>query len=107
MELAAGYPIDAETANSIERQKAHIKKWPYSTAVFLTHPGEKREAPETGEIFVQKDLLNTLTKLIETERATVEKRQDEKGSLSMRHTTDFIKVILQKSLYEVARSRED
>jgi gamma-glutamyltranspeptidase / glutathione hydrolase len=81
MELAAGYPIDAETANSIERQKAHIKKWPYSTAVFLTHPGEKREAPETGEIFVQKDLLNTLTKLIETERATLKKGKTRKEAI--------------------------
>ena len=34
-----------ETANVIERQKSWIKKWKYSTAVMLTHPGEKREAP--------------------------------------------------------------
>ena len=81
MELAAGYPIDAETANSIERQKAHIKKWPYSTAVFLTHPGEKREVPETGEIFVQKDLLNTLTKLVETEKATLKKGKSRKEAI--------------------------
>ena len=61
MEMAAGYPIDAQTANSIERQKDRIKQWPYSKAVFLPHLGEKREAPEAGEIFVQKELLVTLT----------------------------------------------
>src|ERR671913_1428234 len=42
MQLAAGYPIEAQTANSIERSKARIKEWPYSKKVFLTHPGEKR-----------------------------------------------------------------
>src|SRR5690349_18909001 len=61
MQLAAGYPIEAQTANSMERGKARIKEWPYSAKVFLPHAGEKREAPEAGEIFVQKDLLATLT----------------------------------------------
>lgn len=69
MEMAAGYPIEAQTANSIERNKELIKQWPYSKKLFLTHPGEKREAPEAGEIFVQKDLLNTLKKMVEAERA--------------------------------------
>lgn len=30
MEMALGYPIEAQTANSIEREKARIKEWPYS-----------------------------------------------------------------------------
>ncbi|MFX4516611.1 gamma-glutamyltransferase, partial [Acinetobacter baumannii] len=29
MDLASGYPIEAETANSIERNKERIKQWPY------------------------------------------------------------------------------
>ncbi len=29
MQLAAGYPIEDETANSIERNKERIKEWPY------------------------------------------------------------------------------
>src|SRR5215204_6492127 len=41
MQLAAGYPIEAQTASSIERGKDRIKQWPYSKALFLTHPGEK------------------------------------------------------------------
>ena len=65
MELAAGYAIDAQTANAMERGKARIKEWPYSTKVFLPHSGEKREAPVAGQIFVQKELLATLTKMIE------------------------------------------
>ena len=69
MQLAQGYPIEAQTANSIERNKDEIKKWPYSTKVFLPHLGEKREAPEPGEVFVQTDLLATLQKLVDTEQA--------------------------------------
>ena len=34
MQLAAGYPIEAQTANSIERGKQLIKEWPYSKKVF-------------------------------------------------------------------------
>ena len=81
MQLAAGYPIEAQTANSIERNKQRIKEWPYSTKVFLPHLGEKREAPETGEIFVQKDLLNTLTKLVEAERAARKKGKSRKDAI--------------------------
>src|SRR6187402_207996 len=39
MQLAAGYPIDAQTANSMENWKKMLKQWPYSTAVFYPHLG--------------------------------------------------------------------
>ena len=81
MQMAEGYPIEAQTANSIERNKAEIKKWPYSTKVFLTHPGEKREAPDAGEIFVQKDLLATLQKLVESEQAALKKGKNRKEAI--------------------------
>ncbi len=68
MELAAGYPIDAQTANSIERGKDQIREWPYSKKVFLVHEGEEREAPHAGEIFIQEDLLKTLMKMVEAEQ---------------------------------------
>jgi gamma-glutamyltranspeptidase/glutathione hydrolase len=66
--LADGYPIEAQTANSIERNKAQIKRWKYSPGIFLPHAGEAREAPEPGELFVQRDLAATLRKLVEAER---------------------------------------
>lgn len=81
MEMAAGYPIEAQTANSIERGKKYIKEWPYSKAVFLTHPGEKREAPEAGEIFVQKDLLATLSKMVEAEQDALRKHKSRKEAI--------------------------
>ncbi len=73
MQMAEGYPMEAQTANSIERGKAQIKKWPYSKKVFLPHLDEKREAPNAGEIFVQKELLDTLKKLVESERESLKK----------------------------------
>lgn len=72
MEMAAGYPIDAQTANSMERGKDRIKEWPYSKAVFLPHLGEEREAPAPGEIFVQKDLLATLQKMVDAEQTALQ-----------------------------------
>lgn len=42
MQLAEGYPIEAQTANSFERSKETLKQWPYSKAVFLPHPVKTR-----------------------------------------------------------------
>ncbi len=81
MQLAAGYPMEAQTANSIEREKARIKEWPYSKKVFLIHNGEKREAPEAGEIFVQKDLLQTLTKMVQAEQAALKRGKNRKEAI--------------------------
>ena len=68
IEMADGYPIEAQLANTIERQKSWIKQWKYSPAIMLTHQGSSREAPEAGEIFVQKDLAATWRKLVDAER---------------------------------------
>jgi gamma-glutamyltranspeptidase/glutathione hydrolase len=81
MQLAMGYPIDIETANSIERNKGEIKQWPYSKAVFLPHPGEKRESPEPGEVFVQQDLYNTLTKMVDAEMMALKKGKSRKEAI--------------------------
>jgi gamma-glutamyltranspeptidase / glutathione hydrolase len=81
MQLAEGYPIEAQTANSFERSKETLKQWPYSKTVFLPHLGEKREAPEAGEIFVQKDLLATLQKLVETEQQALKKGKSRKEAI--------------------------
>jgi gamma-glutamyltranspeptidase/glutathione hydrolase len=81
MDLAAGYPIEAQTANSMERGKDRMKEWPYSKKVFFPHLGEKREAPEPGEIFVQKDLLETLKKMVEAERDALKKKKSRKEAI--------------------------
>ncbi|HEX2190507.1 MAG TPA: gamma-glutamyltransferase, partial [Longimicrobiaceae bacterium] len=61
------YPIEAQTANSIERNKERLKEWRYSRAVMLPHLGEEREAPHPGEIFRQPELAATLRRLVEAE----------------------------------------
>ena len=81
MDLAKGYPIEAQTANAIENNKARIKEWPYSKKVFLPHLGEQREAPSAGEIFVQEDLYQTLLKLVEAERAALKAKKSRKEAI--------------------------
>ncbi|WP_132051768.1 gamma-glutamyltransferase family protein [Pseudocnuella soli] len=81
MQLAAGYPIEAQTANQMENNKARIKEWPYSKKVFLPHLGQQREAPEAGEIFVQNDLLQTLTKMVEAEQQALRQKKSRKQAI--------------------------
>ncbi len=81
MQLADGYPMEAQTANSIERNKNYIKQWPYSKKVFLTHEGEKTEAPEAGEIFKQADLLQTLQKMVDAEQDALKKGKNRKEAI--------------------------
>ncbi|MCU0367516.1 MAG: gamma-glutamyltransferase [Cyclobacteriaceae bacterium] len=81
IQLAEGYPIEAQTANSFEREKERLKEWPYSKALFLPHLGEKREAPVAGEIFKQPDLMLTLQKLVETEQQALKKGKNRKEAI--------------------------
>ncbi len=81
MQMAAGYPIERQLAETIERRKQNILAWPDSRAVFLTHPGAAHEAPEAGEIFRQTDLLATLSKLVEAEQQALRKGQNRKQAI--------------------------
>jgi gamma-glutamyltranspeptidase / glutathione hydrolase len=81
MQLAEGYPIEAQTANSFERQKKMLKEWPYSKSIFLPHLGSEREAPEAGEIFQQKELLQTLQKMVDAEQEALRKGKNRKDAI--------------------------
>jgi gamma-glutamyltranspeptidase/glutathione hydrolase len=81
IQMADGYAIEAQAANSIESNKERIKQWPYSKAVYLTHPGEAREAPAAGEIFVQADLAATLRKLVEAEATALKSGKTRKEAI--------------------------
>jgi gamma-glutamyltranspeptidase/glutathione hydrolase len=81
IQLADGYPIEAQTANSMESNKARIKQWKYSPAVFLPHQGKDREAPAAGEIFRQPDLAATLRKLVDAERQALRAGKDRKAAI--------------------------
>ncbi len=81
IQMADGYPIEAQTANSIEREKERIRGWKYSRSVFLPHAGKDREAPEPGEIFVQRDLAGTLRKMVEAERRALAAGRNRKAAI--------------------------
>jgi len=81
IQLADGYPIEAQTANSIETNKSWIKQWKYSPAVFLPHQGEAREAPEAGELFRQPDLAATLRELVEAETQALKAGKSRKDAI--------------------------
>ena len=81
IEMADGYAIEAQTANSIHSNRELIRQWKYSREVFFTHPGAEREAPVAGEIFVQKDLAATLRKLVEAERKALAAGKSRKEAI--------------------------
>ncbi|MEO8448461.1 MAG: gamma-glutamyltransferase, partial [Gemmatimonadota bacterium] len=81
IQMADGYPIEAQTANSIESQKSWIKQWPYSKAIMLPHLGQPREAPSAGEIFTQADLAATLRKLVDAEQQAIKQGKNRKQAI--------------------------
>ncbi|HEX2721420.1 MAG TPA: gamma-glutamyltransferase, partial [Gemmatimonadaceae bacterium] len=81
IEMADGYPMEAQTAALIERHKAEIRKWKYSRELYFTHPGAAREGPEAGEIFVQKDLAATLRKLVDAEQQALKAGKSRKEAI--------------------------
>lgn len=79
--MADGYAIEAQTANLIERRKDQLKQWKYSRDVLLPHLGQEREAPEPGEVFVQRDLAATLRRLVEAERKALKAGKGRRAAI--------------------------
>jgi gamma-glutamyltranspeptidase/glutathione hydrolase len=110
IQMADGFPIEAQLANGIERQKSWIKQWPYSRAVMLPHLRDaaaeavksptqssgvtpshdvvtaapttsQREAPRAGEMFRQPDLAATLRKLVDAEQQALKRGLSRKQAI--------------------------
>jgi gamma-glutamyltranspeptidase / glutathione hydrolase len=81
IEMADGYPIEAQLADTIEKYKDELRKWPESKRTFLVHDGQKRAAPVAGEIFRQPDLAATLRKLVETEAQALKAGKNRKQAI--------------------------
>jgi gamma-glutamyltranspeptidase / glutathione hydrolase len=81
IEMADGYPMEAELVRTIEHNKDRIKQWPDSRRVLLTHPGEAHEAPYPGEMFHQPDLAATLRKLVEAEKDALAAGKDRRAAI--------------------------
>ena len=103
IQMADGYPIEAQTANSIESNKARLKQWPYSKAVMLPHLGEAREAPAAGEIFRQADLAGTLRKLVDAEKQALDRGADRRAAIMAAYERFYKGDIAQ----EIARSTQE
>src|SRR5262245_50986249 len=81
MQMAEGYPIEAEHVEKIERHKAKLEKWPSSKKLFFPHTDRTNAAPRAGEIFRQPDLLATLQKLVETEAQALKAGKNRKQAI--------------------------
>jgi gamma-glutamyltranspeptidase/glutathione hydrolase len=57
--MADGFPIEAQLANTIERQKSWIKQWPYSKAVLL--PGGARASVGEGAAQAEARAASSIT----------------------------------------------
>ena len=85
IQMADGYPIEAQTANSIEREKERLRQWRYSRAVMLPHAGAAREAPRPGEVFRQPELAATLRKLVEAEQQALRQGRNRREAIQAAH----------------------
>ncbi|MET0536034.1 MAG: gamma-glutamyltransferase [Steroidobacter sp.] len=89
IEMADGYPMEAQTADLIEKWKDELRKWPESRRTFLIHEGKDgrpvagktRVGPEAGEIFRQPELAVTLRKLLETEAKALKAGKTRKQAI--------------------------
>ena len=73
IEMADGYPIEAQAARSIARNRERLESWSYSREVFLVPDGDSLRAPRAGEIFRQPDLARTLRTLVAAERSALDR----------------------------------
>ncbi|MEK6373550.1 MAG: gamma-glutamyltransferase [Acidobacteriota bacterium] len=74
IEMADGYPIEAQLVNTVAREKNRIKQWPYSSALFLNDL-------KPGQIFKQPDLAATLRKLVEAEQDALQRGKSRKEAI--------------------------
>jgi gamma-glutamyltranspeptidase / glutathione hydrolase len=81
LQMADGYPIEAELVRKIETHAAKLKEWPYSAKVFLPHTDRERAAPRPGEIWRQPDLLDTLRKLVAAESEALAAGRDRQDAI--------------------------
>ncbi len=84
IQMADGYPIEAELVRQIERNKEKVRSWPYSRKVFLPH-ADGTAPPKAGEIWRQPDLAVTLKKLVEAEATALSQGKDRKQAIYAAH----------------------
>lgn len=85
MQMAAGYAVEQNLVDAIEAYKPLLQIWGDSRRIMLPHYDASNprghSAPYAGELFVQQDLLATLTKLVEAEKAALAAGKDRKQAI--------------------------
>ncbi|MCG8468930.1 MAG: gamma-glutamyltransferase [Gemmatimonadetes bacterium] len=72
IEMAEGYPIEADAVRRIRSTADEIAQWPSSRAVYFTNPEDAESpGPREGEIFRQPDLKRSLERLVAVEAAAL------------------------------------
>jgi gamma-glutamyltranspeptidase/glutathione hydrolase len=77
IQMADGYPIEAQAVRQITALRDTIAQWKYSRAVMLPDG----RPPEAGQVFVQKDLAATLRKLVGAERVALKQGKSRKDAI--------------------------
>src|SRR4051795_8688538 len=104
IEMADGYAIEGQSANTIDRNKDKLKNWPYSKKVFFVHADDaKHPGPYAGEIFRQPELAATLRKLVDAEQQALKKGKSRKEAIYAAYDR-FYKGDIAK---EIARSMQE
>ena len=85
IEMADGYPMEQNRAESIEDNKSLLTGWEASRRIFLPHHDEdapfRWSAPFPGELFRQPELLATLNKLVDAEREALEAGKSREAAI--------------------------
>ena len=79
IEMADGYPIEADAARRIRGEADLMKTWPYTAEVFFPDGGD---GPEQGQMFVQADLAATLRKLVDAEAQALAAGKSRKEAIN-------------------------
>src|SRR5206468_9768963 len=99
IQMADGYPIEAQLIRSIARDKKWITQWKYSPAVFLPNNGEPAEP---GQVFVQQDLAATWRKLVDAEQQALKAGKTRKQAIYVAYDR-FYKGDIARELVRGAR----
>jgi gamma-glutamyltranspeptidase/glutathione hydrolase len=85
MQMAAGYPMEQTMTVNIESSKDLLLRWDSARRIMLPNHDPQRpdtwSAPLPGEIFEQPELLATLTKLVDAERAALKAGKNRKQAI--------------------------
>lgn len=100
IEMADGYPIEAQLVRTLRSQHDRLAAWPFSRALFFRDD----QAPEPGAIFRQPGLAKTLRRLVDAERQALAAGKDRKSAILAAYEL-FYRGALAKDLVAAARKQ--